>query len=284
MSEEGCDAPSQIQALRHDAEERDGVTAWGWTRHDGRGFGQQNILDRKMRVNFTTTFIQPHQAQAQAQTEAQAEGDEAAAALHKDRWAMRIEAHPVAATAGGANSRPQTLSLFFYTALADDDTHSVELLNARAGGGGAAGQEMVQRLYAGPEAGHLIVRSGLAPVQPAAKAPPTVRTYFHAARIDTSVPAPPRPGGQQAQPKAQQFTWAAKEIVQGLLSESYRPAWSAYVQRAHQAQRLHEAQPSPRHTTFQPPPPPHFVPTLPNTLQPHANFLVIQHVSGLRYI
>ena len=48
---------SHVEQLRHDAEERDHVTKYGWLQHDGKSFGVQEILDADKRVNITTTFL-----------------------------------------------------------------------------------------------------------------------------------------------------------------------------------------------------------------------------------
>lgn len=41
--------------LRHWAEERDGLGRYGWTRHDGRSFGEQELVDGRFVLN--TTFL-----------------------------------------------------------------------------------------------------------------------------------------------------------------------------------------------------------------------------------
>ena len=46
-----------VQELRHDAEERDKVSKYGWLQHDGDSFGVQEIIDKDKNVNMTTTFI-----------------------------------------------------------------------------------------------------------------------------------------------------------------------------------------------------------------------------------
>lgn len=42
-------------SLRHWAEERDGLGRYGWVRHDGQGFGEQEIVDSRYTLN--TTFL-----------------------------------------------------------------------------------------------------------------------------------------------------------------------------------------------------------------------------------
>jgi len=54
-----------VQELRHDAEERDKITKYGWLQHDGDSFGVQEILDRDKNVNMTTTFINVSSQQTQ---------------------------------------------------------------------------------------------------------------------------------------------------------------------------------------------------------------------------
>lgn len=276
----------QIQSLRHDAEERDGVTKYGWLQHNGGDYGLQGVLDRKMGVNFTTSFVQPRDATGAPLT---------------DRWAVRIEAQAVGATAAGdaaataaaaKSASPQTVSLFFYTALADA-SHSVKLLSQhskagiRDGGSGSDGAAAVaQKLYAGPEAGEVVVRSGVSAPGAASGAvggTPKVRTYFHGAHIDESPPPPQR--RNQPPPPPQQFTWAAKENIQRVLTESYRPVWTAHSARVQSAQRAHadKHRSSRAPPPFVPPPEKHFVPTLPNLVERNANFLVIQHVSRAQF-
>ena len=46
-----------VQELRHDAEERDNISKYGWLQHDGDSFGVQEILDKDKNVNMTTTFL-----------------------------------------------------------------------------------------------------------------------------------------------------------------------------------------------------------------------------------
>ena len=271
----------QIQSLRHDAEERDGVTKYGWLQHNGGDYGVQGVLDRKMGVNFTTSFVQPRNASTGSST----------GAPLTDRWAVRIEAHAVGATAAGdaaaaKSASPQTVSLFFYTALADA-SHSVKLLSQHSkkgivGDGSGDDAAVAQKLWAGPEAGEIVVRSGVAS-SGTATAAPKVRTYFHGAHIDESPPPPQR--RNQAPPPPQQFTWAAKENIQRVLTDSYRPVWTAHSARVQAAQRAHAEKynrPAGKHRppAFVPPVEKHFVPTLPNIVERNANFLVIQHVSS----
>ncbi len=305
-----CSAMDQINLLRHDAEERDGVSKYGWLQQDGDGFGVQGILDRKMGVNFTTSFIQPL--------------DEKTGKTKKDRWAVRIQAQPVGRTeaedlaaaaavrSGKGKDEPpaRTISLFFYTALSSSD-HSVELLNhipsdaaVNKGFGfvGAREQQIIkQRVRAGKEAPELIVRSGVvsstpdvfdAAVSSSSKEPSAaagvtsgVRTSFAGLFIDESVPPPVRKG--QPPPAPQQFAWAAKDHLQRLLSENYRPKWNAFSaevgrkQREHDAQQQQQTQKQGIRRPFVAPLPPHFIPELPNKISAGSNFLAIQYVINL---
>ena len=48
------DAPDHI---RHDCDERDKFTRYGWTHHDGRNFGVQELADAFSGVNITTEWV-----------------------------------------------------------------------------------------------------------------------------------------------------------------------------------------------------------------------------------
>lgn len=50
---DACSTQAQLEQMRHDAEERDGITKYGWKLHNGNDFGVQGIEDTKMGVNFT---------------------------------------------------------------------------------------------------------------------------------------------------------------------------------------------------------------------------------------
>jgi mannosyl-oligosaccharide glucosidase len=44
-------SPQHWNQLRHEAlQSNEGLSTYGWTRHDGKGFGEQNILDRRLNI------------------------------------------------------------------------------------------------------------------------------------------------------------------------------------------------------------------------------------------
>lgn len=43
--------------IRHDCDERDKFTRYGWTHHDGRNFGIQELADAFSGVNITTEWV-----------------------------------------------------------------------------------------------------------------------------------------------------------------------------------------------------------------------------------
>ena len=47
--------PDAIQNIRHQAEQRDGLSQYGWVAHDGECFGRQRLIDG--RFNISTSFI-----------------------------------------------------------------------------------------------------------------------------------------------------------------------------------------------------------------------------------
>ena len=256
-----CGPEQQINELRHDAEERDGVTKYGWLQHDGDGFGVQGIVDRKMNVNLTTSFIRP-------------EG-------HSDRWAVRIHGLPI------GSAKDQAISLYFYTSLADE-SHSLEVL------GGEVADALGLKIDAGEEGGESILRAALATgttarspsLQTADGVKTLDQTYYYGVHIDTRPPSAALKRKQAAnQAPPQQYTWAAKDIVKNALVEDYRKMYGKYQQEVEEQKRAHATQHrgNKNPPQFQAPQPPPFIATLPNTLESDANVLVIQRVLSLPF-
>lgn len=88
--------------IRHDCEERDGLDRYGWIRHDGRGFGVQELIDSRSGVNITTEFIR-------AADNIEGTGG----------WAARVTAQPIQINGKPlpATATPRNLSLVWYVAL-----------------------------------------------------------------------------------------------------------------------------------------------------------------------
>lgn len=91
--------PASSLAIRHlSTEHHDKISSFSWSRHDGRRFGDQHIVDHDLNLRFTTSF-QHHPS-------------------HPDAWAIRVSAVPL------DNSKPtQPVSLVFYAAAGPDEVH-----------------------------------------------------------------------------------------------------------------------------------------------------------------
>lgn len=57
----GGDGHNGVEALRHECSEGNGVGPYGWTEHDGRSFGKQDIVDDKAGVRLVTSVVKPAQ-------------------------------------------------------------------------------------------------------------------------------------------------------------------------------------------------------------------------------
>lgn len=101
--------PTMSQRIRHDAEERDKLSKWGWTHHDGNTFGVQELIDPLLGVNWTTQFIRTH-------------GDDGS-------FVLRMHGEPTTNTAkpkkGATAAAPvaRNISLVWYAAM-ENPTHT----------------------------------------------------------------------------------------------------------------------------------------------------------------
>nr|AIG56123.1 secreted protein [Achlya hypogyna] len=97
-------ANEDVSQLHHECTERDRFESYGWTKHDGRRFGQQTIRDRINRLALETTFLKPPEPHGAVATKS---------------WAARIAATPLYPEKG----LPEATSLFFYVdaGCGDDD-------------------------------------------------------------------------------------------------------------------------------------------------------------------
>ncbi|OQR93277.1 mannosyl-oligosaccharide glucosidase [Thraustotheca clavata] len=91
-----------VSQIHHECTERDRFETYGWTKHDGKHFGQQSIRDRINRMQLDTTFLKPPLDQNQYSTTS---------------WASRIAVNPLYQEKGLAESN----SLFFYFDLGCQD-------------------------------------------------------------------------------------------------------------------------------------------------------------------
>ncbi|CDF39814.1 alpha-glucosidase [Chondrus crispus] len=89
--------PASSLSIRHLAtDNHDKISSFSWSRHDGRYFGDQHIVDKDLNINITTHF-QHHPNQ-------------------EDAWAIRVTAVPI------DSSRPtEPISLVFYATAGPDD-------------------------------------------------------------------------------------------------------------------------------------------------------------------
>ncbi|EQC28871.1 hypothetical protein SDRG_13381 [Saprolegnia diclina VS20] len=88
-------ANEDVSQLKHECSERDRLESYGWTKHNGRSFGQQTIRDRLNRMAIETTFLKPPAHDGSVATKS---------------WASRITVAPLYAEKG----LPELASLFFY--------------------------------------------------------------------------------------------------------------------------------------------------------------------------
>lgn len=52
-----ADRMDAVDHIRHDCDERDRFARYGWTHHDGRNFGVQELADQVTGVNITTEWV-----------------------------------------------------------------------------------------------------------------------------------------------------------------------------------------------------------------------------------
>jgi mannosyl-oligosaccharide glucosidase len=250
--EAGCSAEQQINELRHDAEERDGVTKYGWLQHDGDGYGKQGIVDQKRRINLTTSFIRPEGV--------------------SDRWVVRIE--------GRSTQKEQTTtSLYFYSALSSS-SHSLALESEYGSDGLHA--PLLLRVDTDGDAGEFVVEADLAAGSKQRQSDDDAeQTYVYGVNIDLRPPSAALKKKQAAnQAPPQQYTWQGKEIVKQALIRQYQAEYQKHTAQVQALQRQREQSQGgdKKLRAFQPPPMRDFVSTLPNTIERGANFIVIQKV------
>jgi mannosyl-oligosaccharide glucosidase len=99
------DAPDD--SLRYECNQEDQMDQFGWLRHDGRSFGQQEILDRANGVNITTQFVKD------------------ANNVASSSWLSRIDFAPY--KAGELSSESSFVDVFVY-AIVDCDETEVSLM------------------------------------------------------------------------------------------------------------------------------------------------------------
>jgi Glycosyl hydrolase family 63 C-terminal domain/Glycosyl hydrolase family 63 N-terminal domain len=111
--------------LHHDCDERDKLRRYGWRKHNGRSFGQHEILDSKSKVNITTEFVQIPAVEGHVH-----QFDEDEGYADSESWVMRVYVEEFGAKKNkNKNNKtetdesvpvrpPRNVSLFWY--LADE--------------------------------------------------------------------------------------------------------------------------------------------------------------------
>ena len=175
-----------LETLRHDAEERDHVTKYGWLQHDGKSFGVQEILDADKAVNLTTTFINPVSADGEVQS---------------DRWIAHVELQPYDRQA----RKSVDLSLFWYIALDHNASQSLDVQKGLE----AAGEDVAVHISGGVQP--LRLTADL----PDASSHPTSTWWEKPQKQATTTWSSPRWAGL-----AVTDSWNAKQHVRDLLTRS----------------------------------------------------------------
>jgi hypothetical protein len=91
--------------VRHDCDERDKLSRYGWRRHDGAGFGAQELVDGEVGLNLTTSFVLT-----------------SAPGARRQMWRARITGNNVhtsaskSFSAASLSSHPRNVSLVWYVA------------------------------------------------------------------------------------------------------------------------------------------------------------------------
>lgn len=55
------DGRSNVENLRHECREGNGVGPYGWLEHDGKSFGKQEVTDQQAGARITTSWVKPAQ-------------------------------------------------------------------------------------------------------------------------------------------------------------------------------------------------------------------------------
>jgi hypothetical protein len=99
-------------ALRHDCKQ-DELSTWGWTRHDGRGYGKQCLSDNALNVVLNTSFVNPQLYEPTCSSTAS--------------WAARVDVNTLSHKRADSENETETLPfvrVFWYFGI-DCDGSSV---------------------------------------------------------------------------------------------------------------------------------------------------------------
>jgi mannosyl-oligosaccharide glucosidase len=114
------DSVDNLDKLRHDCDERDHLSRYGWLQHDGRSYGVQELLDPLMGVNLTISYVQLTEPGAARQG-----------------WLARVEASRLRGVSGAAAGAKGNLSFAWYMA-AQDPAQRLEVRGAELGESGVS--------------------------------------------------------------------------------------------------------------------------------------------------
>lgn len=107
--------PQTTENIRHNAQERDGLSKYGWEAHDGRSFGRQELYDRD--VHLTTSW-------AKRQCLGCGNGGDWAVKLNAEQNLQSSSPHDEK-DSSSSESQPQRLSVLFY--VADEEERGLEI-------------------------------------------------------------------------------------------------------------------------------------------------------------
>ncbi|WFD35622.1 mannosyl-oligosaccharide glucosidase [Malassezia cuniculi] len=89
-----------VEQMRHSCADNGGIDSFGWTYHDGKTFGEQEIVDRSSNYRITTSFIK-------TATDHPSGGN----------WAVRVSGTVL------DESKPAKIATIFYAGAEADDVH-----------------------------------------------------------------------------------------------------------------------------------------------------------------
>ncbi len=195
---DGDNVESIQNSMRHDCDERDGLSRYGWRMHNGRTFGLQELSDPKLGVSFTTQFVQVPLSPTSSSDHSQAHlhHDEVLRQRLRNRGRAVPETWVAQITASSTRSEqtPRNISLLWYVALQDpqhqatllslgvpSDNHDTQRASLRSNRRGLEGAVDMLVRTASPHLGDVRISSSLLPPLSASSAPS--RTFYQGFRV-----------------------------------------------------------------------------------------------------
>lgn len=259
--------------FRHDAEERDKLTKYGWLEHNGETYGKQEILDGENNLNLTTYFIQD----SQADTEGGNEND-----AQRDHWAVRFVGEPMSPA-----GRKKSISLFWYLALpssspteggagSQNQPPRFELVTENS----EDGSSQVHLSIDGEDVGGIRIDSRFS----SSTSHPTTSRSLREGKDKNKKDNFPLTDTYYVGLKAPEATvWKAKDMVQSLMNRDFSEQY--YLKQAQHQRRFRKMQKKNPELKAEDAPRfrPSVTPILPNQIQPGANVVIFQHVLELPF-